>query len=674
MEGMTLEKLQVIIEAQTSQYMDAMKKVQNQTNSTVSKVNNSLSGAKKVLGVVGKAVGGVFAAISVASFGKACIQIGSDLAEVQNVVDVTFGACNKRIEDFSKNAAEQFGLSELAAKQYTSTMGAMLKSMGFTGEACEDMSMELAGLAGDMASFYNLDADTAFAKIRSGISGETEPLKQLGINLSVANLEAYALSQGITKSYKSMTQQEQALLRYNYLLDVTADAQGDFARTSDSWANQTRILQLRLESIKATIGQGLINVLTPVIKMINLLVAKLQVAADAFKRFTEIITGKKSQSADTSVSNMSSSLGAATDNAEDLTSATNAAGKAAKKAEEAFHGLGKFDEVNSLSKASDDTDADTGGGGGAGGAGDFADAITDTAEATEATLNPAIQLLIDKLKELRDLFTSGFKAGFGETSFEPIKKAIGNIQENLIGIWTDPEVVGAASGCLDKWTYALGQVTGSVASIGTTIATNIVGGADKYLEQNSPRIKDHIVSMFDITGSIGEITGNFAQASANIFSVFRGETGQQVTANITGIFADASMGVEELTGKLSRDTLDMLTRPIIDNQEDIKTALEGTLETVEKVSGDVKGIIDEVVDKANEVYDEHFKPLHDSIAEGLSDTAGKLLEFWNTKAKPVVDKMTEKLSTLLNEHVKPFLTKAVELLGTVADAIKVFWQ
>ncbi len=165
-------------------------------------------------------------AAAVGAFAKKGLALASDLQEVQNIVDVTFGEQgSKMIDSWAKDAAKSFGMSELQAKQFNGTMGAMLKSMGLSEDQVLDMSQSIAGLSGDFASFYNLDSEEAFAKIRAGISGETEPLKQLGINMSVANLEAYALSQGITESYNSMTQAEQALLRYNYLMRASADAQ-----------------------------------------------------------------------------------------------------------------------------------------------------------------------------------------------------------------------------------------------------------------------------------------------------------------------------------------------------------------------------------------------------------------------------------------------------------------
>lgn len=202
-------------------------------------------------------------------FVKESITAASDLQEVQNVVDVTFGEGAHQIEVWAKTARTQYGLTELQAKRYTSTMGAMLKSMGMTEDVALDMSTNLAGLAADMASFYNIDFDDAFGKIRSGIAGETEPLKQLGINLSVANLEAFALANGIDKSYESMTESEKAMLRYNYIMSVTADAQGDFARTSDSYANSLRTFETNIESLKATLGEQLLPVLNEGLEILN---------------------------------------------------------------------------------------------------------------------------------------------------------------------------------------------------------------------------------------------------------------------------------------------------------------------------------------------------------------------------------------------------------------------
>lgn len=209
---------------------------------------------------------------AITSFGdlvSGSIDVASDLQESQNVVDTTFGESAGVINQWAKDAKTAYGMSELSAKKYTGTMGAMLKSMGKTDDEVLKMSTSLVGLAGDMASFYNLDHDTAFEKIRSGISGETEPLKQLGINMSVANLEAFALANGIEKSYAAMSEGEKTQLRYEYLMNATADAQGDFAKTADSYANQSRILALNVETLQKNIGEVLLPVVNGVVTAIN---------------------------------------------------------------------------------------------------------------------------------------------------------------------------------------------------------------------------------------------------------------------------------------------------------------------------------------------------------------------------------------------------------------------
>lgn len=227
-----------------------------------------------------KAIGLVMIARKALDTIKTGIDYASDLAEVQNVVDVTFGSATEAINSWSKECLAAYGMNEVSAKRYTGTLGAMLKSSGLAGDAIVDMSKDMVGLAGDMASFYNLDLETAFEKIRSGISGETEPLKQLGINMSVANLEAYALSQGITTAYNEMSQAEQVMLRYNYLMSTTADAQGDFARTQDSYANQTRLLSESWLEFTGVMAEQLLPVLTTIVSWLNNIVAFLTENAD----------------------------------------------------------------------------------------------------------------------------------------------------------------------------------------------------------------------------------------------------------------------------------------------------------------------------------------------------------------------------------------------------------
>ena len=287
--------------------IDAYGKETNEAENVTSQLSNSMEGSARKASVFGdvlkanllsdaimgglKKLGDLMqqAAGKFIDFAKDGIQTASDLQEVQNVVDTTFGKSSQAIDKFAKSAATAYGMSELSAKKYTGTMGAMLKSMGLSESQVSNMSIAMAGLSGDMASFYNLSSDEAFEKIRAGISGETEPLKQLGINMSVANLEAYALSQGIETSYKKMTQAEQATLRYNYLMQATADAQGDFSKTSDSFANQQRIMQLNIENLGVAVGSKLLPVINTLVSGFNSLLSGEGNATDIGNKIGKIL-------------------------------------------------------------------------------------------------------------------------------------------------------------------------------------------------------------------------------------------------------------------------------------------------------------------------------------------------------------------------------------------------
>lgn len=235
--------------------------IQNESKKWDQAVDDSMDKAGKSFLNWKTVAAGAITAIGAAviKFGQEAIEAASDLAEVQNVVDTVFGDGARVIDNWAQKAGEKFGLTETQAKRFTSTLGAMMKSSGLAGKEIVDMSTDLAGLAADMASFYNLDFETAFEKIRSGISGETMPLKQLGINMSVANLEAFALAQGLGKTFSEMSQGEQTMLRYQYIMQATSDAQGDFEKTSDGFANAQRRIQSSLESIKTSVGKLIIE-------------------------------------------------------------------------------------------------------------------------------------------------------------------------------------------------------------------------------------------------------------------------------------------------------------------------------------------------------------------------------------------------------------------------------
>lgn len=660
----------------------------------VSAIRQSFNGLGSVVKKIGVLIGGAFAIGKLTQFGKECVELGSNLAEVQNVVDVTFTTMSDKVNEFAKNAMTSAGLSETMAKQYVGTFGAMSKSFGFSEAQAYDMSTALTQLTGDVASFYNISQDLAYIKLKSVFTGETETLKDLGVVMTQSALDQYALANGYGKTTSEMTEQEKVALRLAFVQKQLSAASGDFIRTSDSWANQVRVMQLQLQSLKATVGQGLINLFTPVLRVINILLGKLATLANAFKSFTELITGKKSSgqtgasgaglAGTDAIADTADQYGNAADNAEKLADATNDTADATKKATKAAKGyLSPLDEINNYStdKSADSSSKVPGATGGL--ADQMKDAVQNVdygkvaeGETVLDKMSKPLKKIIDRFKQLAKLIAKGFWDGLGdyEPIFDGIKKDLDSIWKSLKDIFTDSEVTKAANNFLDSFAYAIGQVAGSFARIGLTIAQNIIGGIEKFLKQNTQRIKNYLIDMFNIGSEISQIAGNLAVAFADVFSVFGGETAQQITADLIGIFAEIGMVLTETAAKLGRDILNMIAQPFIDNKDILKSAIEGSLGAIETVTSGVLIVVQNLSDAISRLYDEHVKPFFDSIANGLSSIFGTLITGYNTYVLPVLQGLAEQFKGLLEGPLGDAILKIEAFLGKLIDSLKLLWE
>ena len=321
-------------------------KVAQTTINVITKIANNI---KKVVSVVGGAVNNIkskfnilnstlakgLSLASLVAVSKKCLELSSNLAEVQNVVDTTFGASSNIINEFAKSALKNFGLTELQAKKYVSTLGAIAKASGETEEATLQMSTNLTKLTADVSSFFNYDYDTAFQKIRSGLTGETEPLKDLGVVMTVANLEQYRLAQGIKTSYREMSSAEQMALRYNFIMKSLTDTQGDFNKTQASWANQLRILQGQAQQLGAILGNLLQKVLYPVLSVVNAIlgraVAMGNILAKAFGFDTKTITDSQNGTSENSSPNVATATDKEAKSQDNLADSTKKATAEKKK-------------------------------------------------------------------------------------------------------------------------------------------------------------------------------------------------------------------------------------------------------------------------------------------------------------------------------------------------------
>lgn len=343
--------------------------------------------------------------------------MASDLEEVQNVVDVSFGSMADEVEAFANTAVRSYGMSALTAKRMASTFMAMSNGMDIAQEAGKNMSLQLTALAGDMASFYNVGQDIAQTALNSIFTGETESLKKFGIVLTETNLEAFALSQGIKKSYQAMSQAEKVALRYNYVLNATKNAQGDFARTSGSWANQIRLLKEQWTQFLGILGSGLIKILTPMVKALNQMLASLISIGNAI---TKVFGGKTTNNMSTTIKDSASSAG-------DLDAGLGDANESAKKLSRTIAG---FDELNVLNPKEEEKKPDSGNTGSDIGAGNIADFKIDETQ-TEG-VKTRLEQFVKDCQEILNKWQSTIPKLEINFDTEKAKNNLQNIGKNLL--------------------------------------------------------------------------------------------------------------------------------------------------------------------------------------------------------------------------------------------------
>lgn len=657
--------------------MSSIGKISLDLNVNSKKFNKQVDGIEKHVtksfGSMQVAIGNILsnlaqkALASIGTFVKDSIDKGSELSELQNVVDSVFTTMSDKVEEFAQSALDSYGLTEGQAKKMVGTFGAMAKAFGYTEEQAFGMSTTLAALAGDVASFYNLSVDEAYTKLKGVFTGETEALKELGVVMTQAALDEFALANGFGKTTDKMTEQEKVALRLAFIQDKLSAATGDVIRTQDSWANQTRKLSGQIESFKAAIGQGLINILTPVINVINTLMGKLVELANAFKSFTEFVMGSKGGSgAGAAMNEVAEAAGAAADATGGIEASANGAASAAKKAQKSLMG---FDEINKLQKKDDS------GSGGGNPLGDLNFEIPIEKEGKAA--DKAISPIKAKLLELLDLLKQGFTAGLGDdfgNSIERMRAHVDNMGVSMRNMFSDGSILQSASEMVDKIIYSFGQVTGSVTSIGTTIAEFFIGSIDGYLSQNSGFIKDRLIGIFDVAGDYYSIAGNLSQAIASIFEVFRGGTAKQIGADLIGIFSNAYLGVVQLTASFSRDLLNNIAQPIIDNKDKIKEAIENTLSPISTILSTLNNSVKTTFEKIFEVYEQYVHPAFERMASGMSSMVSVFLNSYNSYIAPMLDNLASKFTEVWTGHIQPAVNKALELFGKVAELISRIWQ
>lgn len=650
----------------------AMNQISNSMNGATKSIGSLKSSLKGIIGTLGL----VFSLKALINFGQQAVNVASDLTEVDNVVQKAFGNMRGEMDALADSSIKNLGISRLEAYQTGSTFMAMGKSMLTSSQDAKDMALNLTKLSANMASFFNTSNKYAAIALKSIYTGETETLKQYGVVMTEVNLKQFALAQGISKSYNEMSQSERVMLRYQYVMQQLGYIGDDFIDTQDSWANQTRVLKEQWKEFLGVLGTGIITVLTPLVKALNMIMGRIIAIAKSIGSVLSSVFGIQVQSAN----QVSGAISDTADAFDDATTAVGDYDTATKKASKtASKSLASFDKLNNTMTSQ--SDSGTGAGGAGGGGGLATPDISSGADSVIDQANSKINTILDGVKkrllELVDLLKKGFKNGLGtdfDASIKRTQKHLASIGKQLQDIFTNPSVINAADNWANNVAYTLGQLAGSMVSIGQTIVENLVGGVDSFLSKDSGYITDRIVGLFDISSKVAQITGNLSTAIAEIFTVFRSDTAKNITGDFMGINADLALGFMELTGRLSSDLYNLIAQPIIDNKDKIQQAVMGLLEPISIAMDTIHGAIKNTFEQIFNVYDEYLAPAFQNITDGFSSLVGSLLNVWNSQVAPFLTTVATEIQTLWETHLQPFVNNLITLVGKIVLAISELWK
>lgn len=388
-------------------------------SNTTKSIKSTRSGFRGLASTIGKFYATYWLVMrAVGKLGSA-VDLASQLTEVQNVVDTTFGDMASKVDDFTKTSIQDFGMSELTVKQISSRFQALGTSVGIssqqvangtavankalmsqnntlykTTDSMADMSLNLTRLAGDMASFYDVDQADVARSLQSIFTGTIAPLRRYGLDLTQATLSEWAMKNGLDANIKSMTQAEKVLLRYNYVMANTQAAQGDFAKTANTWANSVRVLKQEFQAWGSIIGSVIINALKPFVQALSKVMLKVisftRTVADALGAifgWTIEISGR----------------GSTVDGMEDIAGGVGDIGDSAdesnKKAQKLKKTLLSIDEIHALD---DNSDSGSGGGSGSGGSGGGG-----AGSGVDSSLKKTDGLLEKYKSSIKDLYSLG---------------------------------------------------------------------------------------------------------------------------------------------------------------------------------------------------------------------------------------------------------------------------
>ena len=709
----TLDELKVMIDAEIAPFRKKMKEVENQVKGTSDQVKNATAKVREQSSSIGNAFGKLAKFAGFAYLGKKLLDVGMYSAQTALEVSASMNQIKRQMGESSQsflkwvndNAnAMNMGVGE--ATNYGAVYSNLFSGFIKDTNKLSAYTAKMLQTSAVVAEGSGRSITDVMERIRSGLLGNTEAIEDLGINVNVAMIQSTEAFKRFAngQSWNQLDYQTQQQIR---LMAILEQATAKYGTTlSQSVNGRISLFKSLLKDSALNLGNSMLPIINAIMPVLNSFAMVLKNVTGKLAEFIALLFNKKATVKDSGVASAASSAsdalkdaaGGAGDLADAMDDADDASGgiadnlddtaKSAKKAVKELLGLMGFDEINLLNKKDDSDDGDgagkgRGGGGGkgkkgkgGGGGAPFKDILPEVALTDmDNQFKSIFDGLGDKLKGLFDLFKKGFDAAFRPEGIERIKIALDQIAKTLVEIATDPRVVNAFNRMTEKIAYALGQVVGSIATVGLGIGVFLAESIANGLGRQKERIIRALVALFDNIGNVAEAIGNIAQALSSAFYDVITSTGAvRIGSAIVSTFLSLSSKVVEIGSKLGGDLFKGLEQIVTDNAPKLSSSLQGALDAIAPVFEKIEQAVNRFGDAFSRVYDEHVSPFIATLSSGISQILSVFLDSFDNNVTPALKRFSDGFEDVYNNHIGPAIDSLSQAFGGLVDVLKQVWE
>ena len=702
----TLDELKVMIDAEIAPFRKKMKEVENQVKGTSDQVKNATAKVREQSNSIGSAFGKLAKFAGFAILGKKLLDVGMysaqtalEVSAAMNQIKRQMGESSQSFLKWVNNNANAMNMGVGEATKYGAVYSNLFSGFIKDTNKLSAYTAKMLQTSAVVAEGSGRSITDVMERIRSGLLGNTEAIEDLGINVNVAMIKSTEAFKRFSngQSWDQLDFQTQQQIRLMAILEQATAKYGD--TLSNSVNGRISLFKSLMKDSALNLGNSMLPIINAIMPVLNSFAMVLKNVTAKLAEFIALMFNKKATVKDGvggAVGDMGNAMKDAAGGAGDLADAVDDAGdsaggladnlgdsaKNAKKAAKELLGLMGFDEINILQKPKDDDAGGSGGGGGGGkgkggkgkggGGGPFKDILPEV-ELTDMDnqFKSIFDGLGDKLKGLFDLFKKGFDAAFRPEGLERIKAALERIKKTLEGIATDPRVVNAFNRMTEKIAYALGQIAGSLATIGVGIGVLLAESIANGLERQKERIIRALVALFDNIGNIAEVVGKIAQAFSSAFYDVITSTGAiRIGSAIVSTLLSLTSTIVEVGSKLAGSLFKGFEKVVVTSAPKISSMLQSLLDIVAPIFETIESVVDKFGDGLSSVYDEHVAPAIDSIANAFNGLIDIIQILWEGSWKPFAEFLSNTFGISI-ETVADLLGGIIlEALKLLADTIK----